>query len=100
MLNKAGNDPIKLLLMFHKRRPELLEDRQDIRKALRNAFCTDHALTRHNTDMLGLLKKHRDQAQHPEERAVYGQDDLRQFLAEVWRSGWLVQFLSIGQKRS
>lgn len=95
VLRKAKNDPIKLLLTFQCDPREQLsrEDREAIRKSLCAAFGRDRLLKGHNLRMLKLLKDHRDQAQHPEDRASYTKERLGDFIDKIWNSGWLLHFL-------
>ncbi len=85
-------DPIKLLLGFGNKRHSPV-DRDVIKRILTAAFGGRFNLSRHNLEILLLLKTHRDQAEHPEDNPVYGMEQHSILHKEVWASGWLTRFL-------
>jgi len=100
-LKKAGGDPVKLLLIFGNDKKRLFnpEERESIRSVLHSTFGGKLNLTEHTRAMIELVKDHRDKAQHPEERGLYGMSQFEDYHQKVWTSGWICSFLGCGLQK-
>lgn len=93
MTEEKSQNPVGLLIDYHDKKSLPPSERKAVRDALKKAGCTPKFLSDDTVKKLSLLRKHRNQVQHPEDHPPYDQTCLEELLREVWGNNWIVGFL-------